>query len=46
MTVSIVAQVPAVDPGLHHRAHGVSDRLALGFTKTLRFCADTFFARR
>lgn len=38
--------VPAVDPGLHHKAHGVSDRLALGFTKTLRFCADTFFAKR
>ena len=46
MTVSIAAQIPAVDPGLHHKAHGVSDRLALGFTKTLRFCADTFFAKR
>ncbi|HQS17127.1 alternative oxidase [Reyranella sp.] len=44
MTVTV--QIPAVDPGLHHKAHGVSDRLALGFTKTLRFCADTFFARR
>ena len=43
--------IPAVegsldDPALHHKARGVSDRLALGFTKTLRFCADTFFARR
>ena len=44
MTAS--AAVPAVDPGLHHKAHGVSDRLAIGFTKTLRFCADTFFAKR
>ena len=44
MTAS--AAIPAVDPGLHHKARGVSDRLALGFTKTLRFCADTFFARR
>ena len=24
----------------------MSDRIALGFTKILRFCADTFFARR
>lgn len=31
---------------VHHKAKGVSDRLALGFTKVLRFCADTFFARR
>ena len=46
MTVSIAAQIPAVDPGLHHKAQGFSDRLALGFTKTLRFCADTFFAKR
>ncbi|WP_422016352.1 alternative oxidase [Reyranella sp.] len=44
MTVNV--QIPAVDPGLHYDSHGVSDRLALGFTKTLRFCADTFFARR
>jgi ubiquinol oxidase len=39
-------QIPAVDLGVHHRAKGVSDRLALGFTKVLRFCADTFFAKR
>lgn len=40
--------IPALDPVLsvHHRASGVSDRIALGFTKFLRFCADTFFARR
>ncbi|MGH8105525.1 MAG: alternative oxidase [Arenimonas sp.] len=30
----------------HHVANGFSDRFALGFTKLLRFCADTFFAKR
>ncbi|MSP76552.1 MAG: oxidase [Rhodospirillaceae bacterium] len=38
--------LPAVDLSVHHPADSVSDRIALGFTKTLRFCADTFFARR
>jgi len=38
--------VPLVDLGVHHKARGLSDRVALGFTKTLRFCADTFFAKR
>ena len=38
--------LPAVDLSVHHPAAGVSDRIALGFTKVLRFCADTFFARR
>ncbi len=38
--------IPAVDLGIHHKAAGASDRIALGFTKILRFCADTFFARR
>ena len=42
----ITAHIPAVDPGVHHKARGFRDRLALGFTKNLRFCADTFFARR
>lgn len=39
---------PALDPVLsvHHRAKGLSDRFAFGFTKFLRFFADTFFARR
>jgi len=37
---------PFVDIGIHHRPVGASDRLALGFTKLLRFCADTFFAKR
>ena len=30
----------------HHAAHGFSDHFALGFTKLLRFIADTFFAKR
>lgn len=38
--------VPMVDLSVHHRPQGASDRIALGFTKVLRFCADTFFAKR
>ncbi|MDM0001021.1 alternative oxidase [Variovorax sp. J22P240] len=30
----------------HHKPHGISDRLALGITLTLRLLADTFFAKR
>ena len=30
----------------HHQPRDVSDRIALGFTKVLRFLADTFFAKR
>ncbi|HYD88241.1 MAG TPA: alternative oxidase [Vitreimonas sp.] len=41
-----MATAPLVDLGVHHEAHGLSDRFALGFTKLLRFCADTFFAKR
>ena len=37
---------PIVDVSVHHDPKGVSDRIAYGFTKTLRFCADTFFAKR
>lgn len=33
-------------PDVHHEPHGFSDRFALGFTKLLRFSADTFFAKR
>ncbi len=33
-------------PALHHQPKGFSDRFALGFTKLLRFSADTFFAKR
>jgi ubiquinol oxidase len=34
------------DLARHHAAKGVSDRIALGITKLLRFFADTFFAHR
>lgn len=37
---------PLVDITVHHRPTDLSDRIALGFTKALRFCADTFFAKR
>ena len=33
-------------PAVHHLPSGFSDRFALGFTKLLRFTADTFFAKR
>jgi ubiquinol oxidase len=38
--------IPFVDLSVHHQPAGLSDRIALGFTKVLRFCADTFFAKR
>ena len=34
------------EPAIHHQPDGFSDRFALSFTKLLRFCADTFFAKR
>lgn len=37
---------PLVDLRVHHRPNDLSDRFALGFTKLLRFCADTFFAKK
>ena len=37
---------PMIDLGVHHAPDGVSDRVALGFTKVLRWTADTFFAER
>ena len=37
---------PLIDLSVHHQPKGASDRVAFGFTKLLRFCADTFFARR
>jgi len=37
---------PTIDLSVHHQVAGLSDSIAFGFTKTLRFCADTFFARR
>lgn len=36
----------AAEPANHHQPHGFSDWFALGFTKMLRFSADTFFAKR
>ena len=33
-------------PDIHYAPIGFSDRFALGFTKLLRFTADTFFAKR
>jgi len=37
---------PFVDLSIHHRPRGLSDRVAYGVVKLLRFFADTFFARR
>ena len=37
---------PPIDLGVHHAPDGLSDRVALGFTKVLRWTADTFFAER
>ena len=33
-------------PADHYPPRGFSDRFALGFTKLLRLCADTFFAKK
>jgi ubiquinol oxidase len=41
-----LAKERAAEPAIHHLPHGFSDRFALGFTKLLRFSADTFFAKR
>lgn len=41
-----MAAAPYVDLSVHHAPRDISDRIALGFTKLLRFCADTFFAKR
>ena len=41
-----MSHAPYVDLSVHHAPKDVSDRIALGFTKLLRFCADTFFAKR
>lgn len=34
------------DLKVHHQPRDLSDRIALGITKTLRWCADSFFAER
>ena len=41
-----LAQGRIAPPLVHHVPSGFSDRFAIGFTKLLRFCADTFFAKR
>ncbi len=41
-----MTQIPLVDTAIHHNPRDLRDRFALGFTKLLRFCADTFFAKR
>ena len=41
-----MSQIPLVDTAVHHTPRDFRDHVALGFTKTLRFCADTFFAKR
>ncbi len=42
----MIAVASAIDPARHHPVRGFSDRFALAVTKLLRFCADTFFAKR
>ena len=41
-----LAEERNAQPIVHHVPHGFSDKFALGFTKLLRFTADTFFAKR
>ena len=41
-----MTQIPLVDTTVHHAPRDFRDHIALGFTKVLRFCADTFFAKR
>ncbi|MGP1666718.1 MAG: alternative oxidase [Rhodanobacter sp.] len=41
-----LAEERDAEPQVHHAPAGFSDRFALGFTKLLRFTADTFFAKR
>ena len=41
-----LAEERRAEPLVHHPPDGFRDRFALGFTKLLRFCADTFFAKR
>lgn len=41
-----MTDIPYVDLSVHHGPRDIRDHIALGFTKTLRWCADTFFAKR
>lgn len=45
-TPGVLAAERHAEPTTHHVPRGISDHFALGFTKVLRFCADTFFAKR
>ncbi len=40
------AEERTAQPAVHFKARTASDHFALGFTRLLRFCADTFFAKR
>ncbi len=41
-----LAEEREAQPAVHQEPRGLSDHFALGFTKLLRFTADTFFAKR
>ncbi|MDF0543777.1 alternative oxidase [Sphingobium sp. H39-3-25] len=41
-----MTDIPLVDLSVHHKPRDLRDRVALGFTKVLRWSADTFFAKR
>jgi ubiquinol oxidase len=41
-----MSSIPSVDLAVHYQPRDLSDRFALACTKTLRFLADTFFAKR
>jgi ubiquinol oxidase len=41
-----MTDIPLVDLSVHHEPRDLTDRIALGFTKVLRWSADTFFAKR
>jgi ubiquinol oxidase len=41
-----MTDIPFVDLSVHHQPRDLRDRFALGITKLLRLCADTFFAKR
>jgi ubiquinol oxidase len=45
-TAVSIAKERDAEPIVHQEPYGFSDRFALSFTKVLRFCADTFFAKR
>ena len=41
-----IPESAAADAAPHRPPSGAADRFALGFTRMLRWCADTFFAKR